>query len=154
MSTGQEGSGRGHLGLVAFALAVLLGVIGAPAVYWLWRKYDPYVLSRADNQEVKLLSDVSRQRPLTPVEFDRTLKLLESNEAIAQLMAIAVLQAEAGRDPSRKEAVLAGLAKCQQAANADVARSAGLTAARMKNPPRDPADPMNPAAELPPAPRP
>ena len=141
MSAGQEGNGRGHLGLVVLALAVLLGVISAPTVYWLWRKYDPYALSRADNQEVKLLADASRQRPLTQVEFDRTLTLLESNEVIAQLTAIAVLQAEAGRDASRKEAVLAGLAKCQQVAEAGVARSAGLTAARMKNPPQDPPHP-------------
>ena len=113
-------------------LVVVLGLLG----YWAMKKFNPFFEYRQANREAKATLDIAQKRPLTQVEFNRTLQLLESDEVFAQITAMTVLEREAKRDPELKETVLEALLRCEATAkNPQVAKSAGISAARMKAPP-------------------
>lgn len=138
----RDPSGGRSVGLLAVVVVTLLIGVGLPVGYLVWQKYDPFVNRRPANRESRELMEAARKRPLTDEEFGRAVGLVNSTEAIAQLSAMATVQLEAGRDLARREAALAALVKCQQtAADPDVARSAGITIARMKLPPEPAATP-------------
>ena len=114
--------------LLAILLVVALGLIAL--WYMAGRPYDPFVLSRSDNVRAKALIDAARAGPLTDIEFDESLALVKSNESIARLMILPVLELESKRDLGRREriiAVLKNLApssdpKVQQAVTASLKR--------------------------------
>lgn len=128
--TRQSSSAGGHrlwLWLLLLLAAAALGV-----GVWAWRTYDPFATSRPAVVEAKGLVDVARTRPLTADEFARAAALVEAPEPLAQLSAIAVLQLEGDRDPTRREAALAALERCRQSGDANVSRSAATAAARLR----------------------
>ena len=113
-------------------LVVVLGLLG----YWAFTKSNLFFEYRKANRDAKSTLDIAQKRPLTQVEFNRTLQLLESDEVFAQITAIVVLEREAKRDPELKETVMEALLRCEATAkDPQVAKSAGRSAARMKSPP-------------------
>ncbi len=130
--------------ILVAVLLVLVLMVGVLAAYRVWRKYDPYVMDRADNAAAtRLLQTCTREprQPLTREEFALAIKLLSSGESIAQLSAISVVAVAAERDPACREAVLAALATCTNPEEPRVGTAAAAALGRMKSPP--------PAAELP-----
>ena len=112
---------------------VVLGFLG----YWAFKKSDFFFEYRPAFRDAKEYIETVRKRPLTQVEFNRTLQILESDEAPAQQFAMAILALEVQRDPALKETVLEALLRCEATAKDEqVAKSAGITAARMKSPPK------------------
>ena len=121
--------------LIAVLLLILVGLC-IPLGIWAWKKYDPFFEYRPAFRDAKESMEIVRQRPLTRVEFDRTVKILDSDESAAQLMAMAILQLEVERDPTLKDSVLEALLRCQATAkDPRVANAAGTAATRMKSPP-------------------
>lgn len=113
-------------------LVVVLGLLG----YWAFTKSNLFFEYRQANRDAKSTLDIAQKRPLTQVEFNRTLQLLESDEVFAQITAMVVLEREAKRDPELKETVVEALLRCEATAkDPQVAKSAGRSAARMKSPP-------------------
>ena len=123
---------------VPLIVAVLLtvGVLATLLGYWALKKFDPFFEYRPAFRDAKAILDITQKRPLTQVEFNRTLQILESDEPAAQQFAMAILAVEVQRDPTLKDTVLEALLRCEATAkNPQVAKSAGISAARMKLPP-------------------
>lgn len=103
--------------LLLFGLFALASV--AAGGWWLWDRFDPFVLSRTDNVAAKVLIDAARQRALSGAEFAQAAGLLGSREGIARLQALAVLQVEAGRSPERRAQARDALEKRRESAGGD-----------------------------------
>ena len=112
-------------------LLLLLAAVALGVGVWAWQAYDPFVMSRPAVKAARELVDVARQRPLTAEEFERAVALVEHHEPVAQLSVIAVLQLEGGRDPARRDAAVAALARCQKSCDAGVCGAASTAAARL-----------------------
>jgi len=112
-------------------LLLLVAVIALGLGVWAWQAYDPFVMSRPAVKSATELVDTARKRPLTAEEFDRALALVEHHEPIAQLSVIAVLQLEGERDPTRRDAAVTALQRCQKSSNAGVCGAASTAAARL-----------------------
>ena len=123
-------------GPMLVVLLLIFGGLGVLLAIWAWNKYDPFFEYRPAYRDAKENMAIARERPLTPAELNRTMKILDSGESAAQLMAIAILQLEAGRDPALKDSVLEALLRCQTTAkDPRVAGAAGTAAARLKSAP-------------------
>lgn len=110
--------------LLMAAAALGLGV-------WAWQTYDPFVMSRPAVKAANELVDTARKRPLTAEEFERALALVEHHEPVAQLSMVAVLQLEGERDPTRRDAAMTALQRCQKSSDASVCGAAATAAARL-----------------------
>ena len=112
-------------------LLLLVAVIALGLGVWAWQTYDPFVMSRPAVKAATELVDTARQRPLTAEEFERALALVEHHEPVAQLSVIAVLQLEAERDPTRRDAAVTALQRCQKSSNAGVCGAAATVVTRL-----------------------
>ena len=132
----HENGPRRYRGPILVVLLLLFGGSGVLLAIWAWNKYDPFFEYRPAFRDAKENMAIARERPLTPAEWNRTMKILDSGESAAQLVAIAILQLEAERDPTLKESVLEALLRCQSTAkDPNVAKSAGTVATRLKSAP-------------------
>jgi hypothetical protein len=113
-------------------LLLLVAAIGLGVGVWAWQKYDPFIGSRPAVKAARELVEVARKRPLTADEFEQALALAEHHEPLAQLSVIAVLQLEAERDPSRREAAAVALQRCMKSSDDGVCLAAAAAVARVK----------------------
>ena len=128
-------------------LSLVLVVVLCAAGWWLWRKYDPFVLDRRNNREAMALAGVAQDRTLTDGEFRVALQLADCGEPIAQLAVMSVFKLEAEREPMRRTEILAALAKCSTSDNMNVAQAATTTAIRIRALPAGPTTPKRDATK-------
>jgi hypothetical protein len=103
--------------------------------YRVYTQFNPYVTQLRDVKESRVLGDRARAGSLTAAEFDRGVELLESNESVARLSAIAIVQLESERDADRKVRAISALERCLQTADPTVKPAVTAVIARLKSPP-------------------
>jgi hypothetical protein len=121
--------------LVVF-FVVSVHICARDGVNRVWDWFDP------DRQpavrEANALRDAARKRPLTDEEFERALAVLDSENTIAQLSAIATVELDGGHDAARRIRAIEALERCCQKARPDVGAAAGTAAGRLKAEPKGP----------------
>jgi hypothetical protein len=83
-------------------------------------------------KQVDELTDKALKRRLTDDEFERVIVLLSTEPQAIQLRAILTLQIVVGRDPDRRDRVIAALEGCPETAPPKVRHEAGQAATRLK----------------------
>jgi hypothetical protein len=124
---------RGGSKLPLIAAAILLVLLGAGFVVWKW--FNPFALQKPVVREAKTLLESARAGSLSDRDFSAVLGLLETDNPIAQNMAIAIVELEAGRSDDRRTAGLTALRKCQTTADPAVAKTAGTVIFRIESKP-------------------
>ena len=124
------------LGIYLLVLLMIVVLVGGGV--WLWRRYDPFIMDRPEVRESKVVLEAARKRALTEAEFDKTLELLGTDTPVAQLSAIATIEADVARTPTRRDRAITALQQCQKNAAPNVAKAADQAALRLQAPPKEP----------------